>query len=221
MDMDDQMEYPKTRMVQRTCEDYRHVANPKPFKTAHMKQGAGGPPVPSGTRFGVKSTNSESTAKSCIQGFYSLKEQLPDQDLGRCTKPGRRNVTVETRAFGTPSVRTDIPAPHPDKRSCADHTAYGDDCGAAALLNPQRFDSRGISDNEFLVRRRKEEIEPLLNGLNLPDLDFESLWQEAVGLFDDDMPMVSLDALLFVHAKKVEAQVSQRLSMSQSLAVTA
>jgi hypothetical protein len=212
MECDDQMQYPTTRMVQRTCEDYRHVNHAKPFQTAHMKQGAGGPPVPPGTRFGIKSTNSETTAKSCIQGYYSLKDQLPDQDLGRCNKPGRRNVTVETRAFGTPSVRTDIPAPHPDKRSCADMTAYGDQCGAAALLNPQRFDNRGVSDAEFLTRRPKEEIQPLVENLDLPDLNFESLWQDALGLFDDDLPLVSMDALLYVHSQKVDAQVSQRLT---------
>jgi hypothetical protein len=216
MDMDDQMEHPKTRMVQRTCEDYRHVNNAKMFKTAHAKQGAGGPPVAPGTRFGIKSTSSESTAKSCMQGFYSLKEQLPDQDLGCCIKPGRRNVTVETRAFGTPSVRTDIPAPHPDKRSCADMTAYGDQCGAAALLNPQRFANLGVSDAEFLVRRPKEDLEPLFEKMSLPNLDFEALWQEALGLFDDDLPLVSMDALLYVHSKKVDLQVSQRLSQSQS-----
>lgn len=217
MDCDDHAEYPKTRMVQRTSEDYKHVNNATMFKTAHAKQGAGGPPVPPGTRFGIKSTSSDITAKSCIQGFYSLQDQLPDQDLGCCTKPGRRNVTVETRAFGIPCVRTDIPAPHPSKRSCADMTAYGDQYGIASLVNPQRFDNRGVSDAEFLVRRSKEALEPLLENLDLPNLDFESLWQEALSLFDDDVPLVSIDALLYVHSKKVDMQVSQSLSKSQSM----
>jgi hypothetical protein len=192
MECDEQMEHPPTRMVNLTCE-------------AKMRQGKA-PPVPPGTRFGIKSTNSETTARSCIQGFYSLKEQLPDQDLGCCITPGRRNVTVETRAFGTPSLRTDIPAPHPDKRSVANCTAYGDQCGAASLLNPHRFDMQGVADAEFLVRRPKEDVKPLVANLDLPDLDFESLWQEALGLFDDDQPLVSLDALLHVLCQKADAQ---------------
>jgi hypothetical protein len=38
---------------------------------------------------------------------------MPDADLGKCTKPGSRNMVrtpLDTdRAFGCPSIRTDIP----------------------------------------------------------------------------------------------------------------
>lgn len=209
-DLDDDGNVRKTRLVQRVCEDYRNVERTKPAQKIHLKQGASGPPEPPCGRYGIHSAMSDYTAKSCIRGYYSLPEQLPDQDLGRCTKVGRRNVTTETRAFGVPSVRTDIPAPPPGKRSIADMSAYGDDCSSAALLNPQRFDDRGVPDRDFLIRRPQDELESLL-AATLPGVDFESLWDEALSLFEDALPLVSLDALLYVHSQRIEEQVSQRL----------
>lgn len=211
-DVDDEGNLKKTRMVQKVCEDYRDVDHYPLSKKRHMKQGAYGPPLPEEHRFGIKSSISDYTAKTCIQGYYALEDQLPDQDLGRCTKPGRRNVTTETRAFGVPSVRTDIPAPPPSKRSIAANMSYGDECSAAAVLNPQRFDARNVPDRDFLVRRPKDELRALVRS-GMPGVDFEQLWTEALDLFDDDLPLVSLDALLYLQSGKIEQQVARSLSM--------
>ena len=43
-------------------------------------------------------------ARACIEGDYSWEDQQPDSDLGKSQTPGFRNVTTETRAFGTPTV---------------------------------------------------------------------------------------------------------------------
>jgi EF-hand domain-containing family member B len=208
MDVEDDGTIKKTRIVQKNVEDYRNVQHPKLYVAVHCKQGANGPPCGPDYRFGIKSGVSDYTAASCIKGYYSLEEQLPDQDLGRCTKVGCRNVTNESRAFGIPSVRTDIPAPPPGKRSCADTMSYGDECSAAALLNPQRFDNRGVPDREFLIRRPKEELRSLFESLNNDAVDFDSLWSEAVGLFDDRLPLVSLDVMLYLHSQKLEERVA-------------
>lgn len=208
MDVEDDGTYKRTRLVQKNVEDYRHVQHPKLFLKCHAKQGVDGPPIDPNHRFGKVSGVSDYTAGSCIQGYYSLEEQLPDQDLGRCVKPGRRNVTAETRAFGVPSVRTDIPAPPPGKRSCADTMSYGDECSAAALLNPQRFDNRGVPDREFLVRRPKEELRSLVEACNVPGIDFEVLWDECMQLFDDGLPLVSLDAMLYKHTHRIDERVA-------------
>lgn len=32
----------------------------------------------------------------CVQGNFSVKDQLPDEDIGRSTRPGYRNVTTVT-----------------------------------------------------------------------------------------------------------------------------
>lgn len=210
LDCEDDGHFKKTKLVQKVCEDYRNVEHTKLYEKKHPKQGASGPPLPFDYRHGVKSGVSDYTAASCIKGYYSLEEQLPDKDLGMCTKPGRRNVTTETRAFGTPSVRTDIPPPPEHKRSVADFTAYGHECGCAALLNPQRFDDRGVPDSDFLVRRPREELQEIVEkAVPGGDADFEALWDEAVSLFDDGHELASLDAILYVHSKKIDERVAQ------------
>lgn len=207
----------RTKFVQRASEDYRNVAHCKIGRRTNLKQGSAGPPMPPGHRYGVKSISSDFTARSCILGYYPLEAQLPDQDLGCCTKPGRRNVTMQTRAFGVPSVRTDVPAPPPGRKSVADPCNYGDECGAAALLGPQRFDNKGVPDSDFLIRRTKEELRSLIESCSY-DLgeDFDELFEEAVNLFDDGVPLVSLDALLYLHNQQIDAQVTRRLAASAS-----
>jgi len=211
-DVEDDGTCRRTRLVQRTCEDYRQVQHPKLFQKVHPKQGPNGPPLPKDHAFGIQSGVSDYTARSCIKGYYSLEEQLPDNDLGRCTKPGRRNLTSETRPFGLPSVRTDIPAPPVARRSIADPVNYGDDPSAAVLLGPQRFDERGVPDREFLIRRPKEELRSVVENARLEGVAFDDLWDKAMDLFDDDLPLVSLDALLYLQSSVIEERVSQQLS---------
>lgn len=203
--------FPVTRFIQRTSEDYRSVVHPKIAKTKNYQQGK--VPVPPGHVFGIKSMSSEVTARSCILGYYSLNEQLPDQDLGRCIKPGRRNVTAEARAFGVPSVRADIPALPVDKRSLADCQNYGDEVGAQALLNPQRFDSQGVPDREYLLRRPKDEIKSLLDaaGYKFSQEDFDHIWTTAVNLFEDSIPRASLDSFMFVYSDWINEHIKTSL----------
>mmetsp|Transcript_128483 Transcript_128483/g.256665 ORF Transcript_128483/g.256665 Transcript_128483/m.256665 type:complete len:476 (+) Transcript_128483:101-1528(+) len=209
----------KTRLVQRTAEDYRQVQHPKHFQKSHAKQGPSGPPMPGDHQYGIKSGVNDYTAESCIKGYYSLEEQLPDQDLGRSTKPGRRNVTTETRAFGVPSVRSDILAPTDARRSLADAQSYGDEPSAAALLCPQRFESQGVPDREFLVRRPKDELRELLEHSKLEGVDFEDLWDRGLQLFDDGLPLVSLDALLYLQSGIIEERVGRAISFGEASAL--
>jgi len=211
VDVEDDGTYKRTKFVTKVNEDYRNVQHPKLMRKVHCKQGATGPPLPEEHRFGIKSTISDYTAGSCIKGYYSLEEQLPDEDLGRSMKPGRRNVTTETRAFGVPSIRTDIGAPHPSKRSVADLSSYGDEPSAASILNPQRFDCKGISDREFLVRRPRQELEALVKTAPLEGVDFDSLFDEAQKLFDDGLPLVSLDSMLYLQSKRIEKSVGDKM----------
>jgi hypothetical protein len=216
--IDDDGRFKKTRMVQKVCEDYRNTVHTKIGAAVHQLQGAKGPPVDPDFAHGIKSITSDFTARSCILGYYHLDEQLPDQDLGRCTKIGRRNVTRETRAFGVPSVRTDWRAP--ERRSVADITNYGNECGAAALLNPQRFDDRGVPDREFLHRRPKDELRTLVEDSGMcrgkAFMDFDDMWEQAVLLFDDGLELVSLDAFLYIYSQQIDMSVSKRLTGGSS-----
>jgi len=212
---EDDGQYKTTKIVQKVCEDYRNTVHPKFAQKVHYMQGATGPPMDPNWAYGIKSITSDCTARSCILGYYSLDEQLPDQDLSRCTKVGRRNVTKEMRAFGTPSVRTDLAAP-PGRRSVADMTNYGDECGAAALLNPQRFSDKGVPDREFLLRRPKEELQALVEagGYSLDEaaMDFDEIYDQAIDLFDDNIELVSLDAFLYIYTGRIDDRVSKRLA---------
>lgn len=211
---EDDGQYKNTRMVQKVAEDYRNTVHPKFAVKVHHMQGATGPPMDPGHAYGIKSITSDCTARSCILGYYDLDEQLPDQDLGRCTKAGRRNLTTETRAFGVPSVRTDLEAP-PGRRSVADWTNYGDEPGAAAVLNPQRFDHKGVPDREFLLRRPKEDLRSLVDAggycLDEAQMDFDYIWDQARDLFDDGQELVSLDAFLYIFTQRIDHSVAQRL----------
>lgn len=75
----------------------------------------------------------------------------PDDDLGRSTKVGTRNVVRKpednNRVFGTPTIRTDIP--FKDKRSIADFNNYGDEPEAIDLLFPSTFTEMGITEYDF------------------------------------------------------------------------
>ena len=97
--------------------------------------------MPQDVVFGARSLqgNNEWNAAKCIRGEPSERELQPDHDLGRCAKPGSRNMVRRAddmqRSFGCPTVRTDIPMKK--LKSVADHQNYGDErtnpMGAAAL----------------------------------------------------------------------------------------
>ena len=51
-----------------------------------------------------------------IQGKYTLKEQQPDIDLGKSITPGFPQHFAEDRAYGCPSIRTDLPRGDPMRK---------------------------------------------------------------------------------------------------------
>merc|ERR1712228_292471 len=121
-----------------------------------------------------------------IKGTYTLNEQLPDRDLGRCVKEGRRNITSESRAFGKPS-RGAPPRPvssgptlfRPPPRGPVPQ-CDGNDAGS--VLVPDRFMDRGISSSEFARLRSREEIQSLMAGAGyqMSTEEFDRLWDYAV-----------------------------------------
>mmetsp|Transcript_31977 Transcript_31977/g.70018 ORF Transcript_31977/g.70018 Transcript_31977/m.70018 type:complete len:448 (-) Transcript_31977:159-1502(-) len=208
MDRDSNGAYPSTRVVPREAEDFRRVNNDELGKGRNMMQGR--PPVPADFAYGVSTNDSGVTAAECVRGWYPQEEQLPDQDLGACLRVGRRNVTQETRPFGCPSIRHDIPKPR--FRSVADTQNYGNEVGASALLNPQRFELAGIPDSDFLKRRPQGEVRDILScaGYSFDDEQFQDIWNRAFNLFEDDQPLVSLDALLFIYSNDIDEDVAVR-----------
>ena len=80
-----------------------------------------------------------------------MKELRPDDDLGKCVKPGSRNMVRrpedKNRAFGCPTIRTDIP--YKEFKSVADYQNYGDEPEAIDLLFPSTFQEMGITEQDF------------------------------------------------------------------------
>jgi len=212
MDLDDDGGQPTTRVVQRTSEDYRHVANDHLAVAKNMMQGR--PPLPPDHAHGIKSIGTDITAGEAIRGYYGRHEQMPDKDLGKCLIEGKRNLVLdEERAFGVPSVRNDLAdcgkAPLSERRSVADTMNYGDEVGASALLRPQRFELQGVPDLEFLHRRPKDELKGIVlgAGYKFEDADFDGLYDKAVALYEDDLNMASLDAFMYVYSAWINDHV--------------
>jgi len=211
MEAEEDGSMPTTRVVQRTSEDYRHVANDHLAVGKNMMQGK--PPVPADHAFGIRSLGTDISAGQAIRGNYQMHEQMPENDLSVCLVPGRSNFWHdENRAFGVPSVRVDLAAPHPHRRSVADTMNYGDEVGASALLHPQRFELQGVPDEEFLVRRHKDELKGIVMGAGykFEDADFDDIFGKAQSLFEDDKALVSLDAFMFVYSDWINANVREK-----------
>jgi EF-hand domain-containing family member B len=99
--------------------------------------------------------------------------------LGKSTKVGLRNVDNTGRAFGTPSIRSDVPAPK--NKSIADNQNYGNEPNAAGVIQPPKFAPIGVFDEDLLSVLSKEDIKDIVNdaGWGLTDEKFEECYAQA------------------------------------------
>ncbi|XP_037532634.1 EF-hand domain-containing family member B [Nematolebias whitei] len=88
-------------------------------------------------------------------------------------------ATADRRAFGTPTVRSDLPAPR--VKRVGDTKNYGDLSTAADLLNPSISAARGVHAEHFLRPRAKSEIAEIFRnvGVDIPEETFEETWKLA------------------------------------------
>ena len=144
----------------------------------------------------------EWNAAKCLQGEPSDRELLPDSDLGVCVKIGSRNV-VRTdadmhRAFGCPTIRTDIPGRK--QKSVADYQNYGDEPEAVDLLFPASHTEIGIDENDFAKPKTRSEIRSLFAniGYSYRQGKFNALYNRALDMMPIDAPvdMVSIRAFM-------------------------
>lgn len=120
-------------------------------------------------------------AADVMRGKYTDMDQLPDKDLGRSITPGFRNVSREGRAFGCPSIRNDIPALPPGKRSLADSQNYGDDVPAQDLVNPKPFSDLHFEPGAFEKGLPKSKLVSLFSniGIRLSDGEIDGIFNRA------------------------------------------
>lgn len=152
------------------------------------------------------------SAQDCIQGNYTLEEQLPDPSLGKATRPGWRNETSSDRRFGTPTVRTDIQPPA--VRSVSDCQNYGDDTNASKLLYPSRFVAEGVDDKDYIDPIDKEDIRDVMAriGYLFSDDEFDCLFRRAAWMtgvdpetVNQNQPIVSIQGFLGVTNERFRA----------------
>ncbi|XP_039662504.1 EF-hand domain-containing family member B isoform X5 [Perca fluviatilis] len=87
--------------------------------------------------------------------------------------------TSSSRAYGIPSVRSDLPAPRIKRVS--DHNNYGDTSTAADLLHPSVHALRGVHEEHFFCPRTKKEIAEIFRnvGVNVCQETFDEAWKLA------------------------------------------
>ncbi|XP_071326210.1 EF-hand domain-containing family member B isoform X2 [Trachinotus anak] len=88
-------------------------------------------------------------------------------------------LTSNSRTYGIPSVRSDLPAPRIKRVS--DTTNYGDTSKAADLLHPSVHALQGVHEEHLLCPRTKKEIAEIFRnvGVNISEETFEEAWKLA------------------------------------------
>ena len=169
----------KAQIVSRRSEDFRQTAGELLGKSRNLGTGVN---LPQDYAFGQMSMKQDWTAGQCINGAPRPVDLLPDRDLGKSLRTGFRNKTKpgdEERLFGVPSIRHDLP-----KRvqpSITDTQNYGDDASAVEVIFPDTWLRYGLSPDEMVRPRAKEEIRELLQaaGITTGKGQFEAIHNKA------------------------------------------
>jgi len=171
-----------TTVVPKRVDDFRRVKQDELGKPRNL--GLGQPDLGSDHKFGMPSMRVEDWGVAeCVQGEYSIEEQMPDNDLGRSVTRGcaPEHIVREdgTRIFGVPSIRADIHAPN--NKSVADPQNYGDEPTVKELLYPGPFADRGVNETDFEQTMPRGEMEDLMLtcGAIKSAATFDAVWHAA------------------------------------------
>jgi len=141
--------FPKTVIVKKIVEDQKAVTQDMLGTVKNLGQGQ--TIKDSKYTYGTHRKKEEWNAGKCINGEPTEREIRPDADLGisvkkNCTNSVRKEEDRD-RAFGCPTIRTDIPYKY--NKSVADYANYGDEPEAVDLLFPSTVAELGISESDF------------------------------------------------------------------------
>jgi len=169
----------KTQIGARRNEEFRQTVGEMLGRSRNLGTGVR---VAPDYAFGKSPVKPEWTAGQCITGEPRPEALLPDRDLGKSLRKGFRNVPKpgdEDRPFGVPSVRYDLPKR--SQRSVTDAQNYGDDATAVEVIFPDNWLRYGLSPDEMVRARDKEEIRDLLQaaGVNPGRGQFEAIHSKA------------------------------------------
>lgn len=141
--------FPKTVIVKKIVEDQKAVTQDMLGSVKNLGQGQ--PDRGLQHTYGTMKRDLDWNAAKCINGEPTDRELQPDVDLAKSTKPNCTNSVRrpedKDRAFGCPTIRTDIP--YKQWRSVADYGNYGDEPEAVDLLFPNTQTELGIEESDF------------------------------------------------------------------------
>mmetsp|Transcript_28766 Transcript_28766/g.70933 ORF Transcript_28766/g.70933 Transcript_28766/m.70933 type:complete len:452 (-) Transcript_28766:47-1402(-) len=198
-------------IIQKRVEDFKMSNNDE---LGHVKTLGHGPTAaPDGHIYGVPSRRcQEWGAGRLIKGDYNEEEQAPDPDLGKSLRQGYRNVAEPVdgnRAFGVPTIRTDLPARSARQKSVADNSNYGNEPAAVSLIFPSGGADRGVVEDDYLKPYTKDSLREFYNGAGIyvGEDEFEAAFEHASELDEAGAGMCSLNT--FQHVRMY--QMSQRM----------
>ncbi|XP_035019939.2 EF-hand domain-containing family member B [Hippoglossus stenolepis] len=118
------------------------------------------------------------SSKTTVRTLRRLRE-APDHFLTSASFIGAdrdRPLTSNSRTYGIPSVRADLPAPRVTR--VTDTINYGDKPSVADLLNPSVPALQGVYKEHFFCPRTKEEIAEIFRnvGVEISEETFEEAW---------------------------------------------
>lgn len=90
-----------------------------------------------------------------------------------------KNFVKDQRPYGTPTIRSDLPAP--SIRRMGDNANYGDQSDAYGLINPSVYSNLGVFEEDFFKARSQNDIQRIFTniGLEMSHETFLKVWAEA------------------------------------------
>eukprot|EP00163_Fabomonas_tropica_P013620 TRINITY_DN25171_c0_g1_i1.p1 TRINITY_DN25171_c0_g1~~TRINITY_DN25171_c0_g1_i1.p1 ORF type:complete len:442 (+),score=88.56 TRINITY_DN25171_c0_g1_i1:280-1605(+) len=179
----------KTKIVARRQGDFR-----KDFKEClgHSKPvGRRNPELPPDHTFGVSTAGRDQWgAGALINGAFSKDEQKPDKDLGKSVRAPEVQDR-DTRVFGVPTVRTDVP--EPIARSITDNSNYGTEPTAKGVIRPPKYAYMGLFEDDFSEPRTRDELHSLFigSGMEMTEEEFALCWNAGTEKYNVDELSVS------------------------------
>ncbi|EDO30325.1 predicted protein [Nematostella vectensis] len=113
-----------------------------------------------------------------------LQKQI-DKAVGWQKSSGLINATVDGvrtnnwRAYGVPTIRSDLPAPR--IRRVGDRMNYGDESDAYGLINPSIYSTHGVYEKDFFQPRDPFEMRRIIDGIGVEMTAevFNNIWELA------------------------------------------
>uniref|UniRef100_A0A7S1I3L1 EFHB C-terminal EF-hand domain-containing protein n=1 Tax=Eutreptiella gymnastica TaxID=73025 RepID=A0A7S1I3L1_9EUGL len=171
----------KTNLVKVELENFKTVAHDALGAPKNYGYGLGRKLGPDHV-FGRGNKVDEWDARRCMQGEYSVQDQMPDPTMSKATRPGFRNLNPEGRTFGMPTVRGD--KPKPKFKKVTDFRNYGDEPGAEGVMYPCKYQDHQIHAEDFATGYTKEFMWGLQKdaGIGLDEATFETVWNHATSI---------------------------------------